>query len=260
MRPRRAQDVRSCALQTAVRARWDAQARRHFYHFYLAFEQAPKLAVCWKALRAPGRESYRLCICMPSPTKSAEIFPAAERERLKALLRKHSVYEGDFLLASGKRSNLYVDARLTTLRADAMPLIGKAFLAKMRERGWKPAAVGGLTMGADPVVAAIAHESTRFGEPVHGFLVRKAAKGHGRQRRIEGLKETAGQAVVIVDDVCTTGGSTIQAIEAAREATLNVLGALCLVDREEGAREAIEQRNQCPFDSIFRMPELLERS
>jgi orotate phosphoribosyltransferase len=171
----------------------------------------------------------------------------------------HSVRFGDFVLASGQRSNLYVDCRLTTLRAEAMPLIGRLMLAKMAERGWAPDVVGGLTMGADPVVTAVARESLDSGSPINAFLIRKEAKKHGRQKFIEGIDEPAGQKVVIVDDVCTTGGSTIKAIEASREAGMEVLGALCLVDREQGGREAIEQQNTCPFDCVFTMAELVDR-
>jgi orotate phosphoribosyltransferase len=185
--------------------------------------------------------------------------PAQDRERLKQILKTHSVRFGDFLLASGQRSNLYVDCRLTTLRAEAMPLIGRLFVNKMRELGWAPDVVGGLTMGADPVVTAVARESLDPGPAINAFLIRKEAKKHGRQKFIEGLDEPSGQKAVIVDDVCTTGGSTIKAIAAAREAGMDVLGAICLVDREQGGREAIEQQHHCPFARIFAMSELVER-
>jgi orotate phosphoribosyltransferase len=181
-----------------------------------------------------------------------------DRENLKQILKTHSVRFGDFVLASGQRSNLYVDCRLTTLRAEAMPLIGRLMLAKMRERGWAPDVVGGLTMGADPVVTAVARESLDSGSPVNAFLIRKEAKKHGRQKFIEGIDEPTGKKVVIVDDVCTTGGSTIKAIEASRDAGMDVLGALCLVDREQGGREAIENEHNCAFDSVFKMAELVE--
>ena len=113
-------------------------------------------------------------------------------------------------------------------------------------------------MGADPIVIAVARESLdQTGGPVNAFLVRKEAKGHGLRKQIEGLLDSeAGCEVVIVDDVATTGESTVKAIQAAREADLYVLGAICLVDREEGARENIEGAHQCPFDRIFRLAEL----
>jgi orotate phosphoribosyltransferase len=181
----------------------------------------------------------------------------SDRERLRRILSAVSVRRGqDFLLASGKRSSVYCDARLTTCRAEAMPLIGRLFLDRMRQRGWRPAAVGGLTLGADPIVIAIARESLeRDGAPVNAYLVRKEPKGHGMRRQIEGLSQQPPLDVVVVDDVCTTGDSTVRAIQASREAGLNVLGAVCLVDREEGAREAIEALG-CPFDRIFTLAEL----
>jgi len=180
-----------------------------------------------------------------------------DREELKAILRKYSVRRGEeFTLASGRKSNVYVDARVTTLRAQAMPLIGRLFLAKMAERGWRPLAVGGLTMGADPVVSAIAHESAAGEEIVDAFIVRKEAKKHGMQRQIEGLSNSDPIDVVVVEDVATTGGSAGTAIEACRKAGLHVLGAISLVDREEGAAERIIDELKCPFDRIFRLSEL----
>lgn len=180
-----------------------------------------------------------------------------DRDQLRDILNRLSVRRGDFVLASGQRSNVYIDARVTTCHSRAMPLIGRLFLAKMAERGWRPAAVGGMTMGADPIVIAVARESADTAAPIDAFLVRKEAKGHGLRKQIEGLPEGTGAVeVVIVDDVCTTGDSTIKAIQAAREAGLKVLGAICLVNREQGAREAIEGTLGCPFDEIFKMSEI----
>jgi orotate phosphoribosyltransferase len=179
-----------------------------------------------------------------------------DRDQLRGLLSTRSVRRGEFVLASGKTSNVYCDARVTTCRAEAMPLVGRLFLAKFAERGWRPDAVGGLTLGADPIVLAVAHQSAIAGAPLNAFLVRKEAKGHGTRKQIEGLLEGEASRVVIVDDVCTTGDSTIRAIQAAREAGLEVLGAVCLVDREEGARAAIEGELGCPFDRVFSIGEL----
>ena len=173
------------------------------------------------------------------------------------MLRERSVKRGDFVLASGKRSDVYVDARLTTLRAEAMPLIGRTILAAMLENGWKVDLVGGLTMGADPVVSAVCRESLEYGLKIDGFLVRKEAKDHGAGRFIEGLDESSGKRALIVEDTCTTGGSAIPAIERAKDAGLEPLAAICLVDREEGGREAIEQIG-CGFASIFTLRELLD--
>ena len=173
------------------------------------------------------------------------------------MLRERSVKRGDFVLASGKRSDVYVDARLTTLRAEAMPLIGRTIIAKMQENGWKVDLVGGLTMGADPVVSAVSRESLEYGLTIDGFLIRKEAKGHGTGRFIEGLDESSGKRALIVEDTCTTGGSAIKAIERAQEVGLEPVAAICLVDREEGGRKAIEQTG-CGFASIYILRELLD--
>ena len=179
----------------------------------------------------------------------------SDREQLKALLRQNSVRFGQFKLVSGQTSDVYVDAKLTTCRAAAMPLIGRLFLRKIEERGWKPAAVGGLTLGADPIAMAIAHESSARARPIDAFVVRKEPKKHGTMKFVEGLTELNGTPVVIIDDVCTTGGSTVTAIENARAAGLRILGAICLVDREMGAAQNIEAL-ECPFDAIFTLTEL----
>ena len=181
---------------------------------------------------------------------------AAELSRLKNILRKRSVRFGVFTLASGGTSDVYVDCKLTTCSAEAMPLIGRAFLRKIHSRGWLPEAVGGLTLGADPIAYATARESLEMGPPINAFIVRKEPKKHGMQRYIEGLEQTEGRRVVIIDDVCTKGGSTAQAIEQAKAAGMNVLGALCLVDREMGATELLDRRFGCLLDSIFKLTDL----
>lgn len=181
----------------------------------------------------------------------------SDREQLAALLRRFSVRRGDFTLVSGQRSEWYVDAKLTTCSAAAMPLVGRLFLDKLAARGWEPAAVGGLTMGADAIAFSIARESVDHGLEIDAFVIRKETKKHGMKKFLEGIREPAGVTVVILDDVCTTGGSTVLAIERAREAGLEVLGAVCLVDREMGAEEAIEGGLKCPFDRIFRLRDLI---
>jgi orotate phosphoribosyltransferase len=181
------------------------------------------------------------------------------RELLRVMLRNHSVKRGEFVLASGEKSTVYVDVRLTALRAEATPLIGRIFIEKMHDRGWMPDAVGGLTMGADPIVTAISRESLEYGLSIDGFLVRKEAKRHGRQQYIEGLPDTGVRRVIIVEDVCTTGGSALTAVKHARSAKLEVLGVIALVDREQGGGAAIDAMG-CPFERIFTMSELLEES
>jgi orotate phosphoribosyltransferase len=158
---------------------------------------------------------------------------------LDRLLLERSVKRGQFVLASGRTSPFYVDARLTTMSAEGLVLIGRLGLEALGDRGWAPRAVGGLTMGADPVAYAIAARSAAAPPIVNAFSVRKEAKAHGTGRRVEG-NFAAGDPVVVVEDVITTGGSALKAIEAIREEGGSVLGILAVVDREEGGRAALE--------------------
>lgn len=163
-----------------------------------------------------------------------------DRERLERLLLERSVQRGDFVLASGQRSSYYIDCRLTTMSAEGLVVIGRLGLAAIRSAGWQPRAVGGLTMGADPVAYAIAAASAADRPVVDAFSVRKEAKGHGTGRLIEG-NFRQGDAVVVVEDVITSGGSAIRAIDAVRASGGNVLGILAIVDREQGGRESLEK-------------------
>jgi orotate phosphoribosyltransferase len=180
------------------------------------------------------------------------------RAALLDLLARTSFRLGNFTLSSGARSDYYIDCRTTTLHAEGGRLTGLAILDLLRERDLLPQAVGGLTMGADPVVSAVAIASAWRAQQnpaaplIHGFLVRKAEKTHGTGRRIEGFLEK-NAPVLIVDDVCTTGASTIAAIEAAREAGMRVIAAVCLVEREEAnGRPALEEACQgAPFLRLF---------
>lgn len=162
-------------------------------------------------------------------------------EALAALLRARSVSLGDFLLSSGQRSTYYIDARKTTMSAEGQQLIGRLSLAAIRTAGWQPAAVGGLTMGADPVAYAIARESLDAPPLIQAFSVRKATKQHGTRRRIEGNFST-GDPVVIVEDVITSGRSAIEAIDAVIGAGGRILGVLAVVDREQGGRETLQAK------------------
>jgi orotate phosphoribosyltransferase len=170
------------------------------------------------------------------------------RQNLLSTLAHKSFRLGEFKLSSGGTSDYYIDCRTTTLDAKGSRLTGEVFLEEIRQHGWKAQAIGGLTMGADPIVVAV---SVVSGE-LNGFLVRKAEKQHGTGQRIEGFREK-GARVVIVDDVCTTGASTVQAIEAAREFGFEVIGAMCLVEREEAkGRPNVERAAApAPFISIF---------
>src|SRR5215467_8196887 len=179
------------------------------------------------------------------------------REQLLNLIVKKSFRFGNFTLSSGLKSDYYIDCRTTTLHAEGAKLTGIVFLELFRQQGWRPQALGGLTLGADPIVVAVAVISAQEQSPIHGFLVRKAEKAHGTGQRIEGFQEK-GASVVIVDDVCTTGGSTVQAIQAAREFGFNIIGTACLVEREEaGGRKSVEQAAApAQFISIFTSSEV----
>src|SRR5580692_841121 len=172
----------------------------------------------------------------------------SSRQDLLRLLASKSFRLGEFKLSSGGTSDYYIDCRTTTLDAKGSRLTGEVFSAEIRKQGWKPQAIGGLTMGADPIVTAV---SVVSGE-LNGFLVRKSEKQHGTGQRIEGFREK-GARIVIVDDVCTTGASTVQAIAAAREFGFEIVGAMCLVEREEAkGRPSVETAAApAPFISIF---------
>lgn len=164
------------------------------------------------------------------------------RRRLIELVGSLAVQRGDFTLASGKKSSYYVDMRRATLHHEAGPLVGHVMLDMLEEAGFGAGvadAVGGLTMGADPVATAIMHAAASRGLDVDAFVVRKETKDHGTKRRIEG-PSIERRNVVILEDTSTTGGSPIQALEAAREAGANVLAVAVVVDRATGAREKIE--------------------
>jgi orotate phosphoribosyltransferase len=159
--------------------------------------------------------------------------------RLEELLLARSVRRGDFVLASGQHSSYYIDCRLTTMSAEGMVLIGRAGLEAIRAAGWSASAVGGLTLGADPVAYAIAAASFDSESRLDAFTVRKEAKSHGARRLIEG-NFTPGASVVVVEDVITSGGSAQQAIGAIRAEGGRVVGVLAVVDREQGGRAALE--------------------
>src|SRR3954471_12136458 len=197
---------------------------------------------------------------------------AALRELLLNVLARKSFRLGEFKLSSGGSSDYYIDCRTTTLDAEGALLTGKVFLNLIHNKKWNPRAIGGLTMGADPIVVAVAMLTaqeahvgnaplpypSQVGDAfIHGFLVRKQEKEHGTGQRIEGFREK-GARVVIVDDVCTTGSSTIQAIEAARDFGFQIAGVACRVEREEaGGRPAVEKAAAgVEFVSIFRASDI----
>ena len=209
--------------------------------------------------------------------------PTDNRTALLDLIATLSFQLGDFTLASGRKSDYYIDCRMTTLHAEGGRLSGLVLYDLIREHVPQAEGVGGLTMGADPLVSNTASASAwaladyreiaelssalelevdedpgAAPSLIQGFLVRKAEKAHGTGRRVEGFVR-AGAQVVIVDDVCTTGGSTITAIAATREAGMEVAGVLCLVDREQGGRENIEAAIPgVPFVAVFTASDVRE--
>ena len=192
------------------------------------------------------------------------------RQQLLTLLSQRSFRLGQFKLSGGGTSDYYIDCRTTTLHAEGARLTARVFLDEIKRRKWRPQAIGGLTMGADPIVVSVAMLSAEEAVPrpaegtgvvadewIHGFLVRKSEKAHGTGQRVEGFREK-GARVVIVDDVCTTGASTVQAIEAANEFGFEIAGVMCLVEREEslGRRAVEEAAGGAPFVAIFKAAEV----
>jgi orotate phosphoribosyltransferase len=163
----------------------------------------------------------------------------SDHSALLDLLATRSARRGKFTLASGRESDFYIDCRLTTMSPEGLALIGPLGLAALRSAGWDATSVGGLTLGADPISYAIAYASAVAGTPVRAFTVRKEAKTHGTGKLIEGPFQR-GDRVAVIEDVITTGGSALKAVQAIRDAGGVLLGVLALVDREEGGREAIE--------------------
>lgn len=164
-----------------------------------------------------------------------------KREQLIQLLAEHSLKRGRFLLSSGRTSDIYVDARLTTMSPEGLIVIGALALEEINQAGWKIDSVGGLTLGADPVAYAIAYTSAAASRTLRAFTVRKEEKAHGAKNLIEGPFRK-GDQVLVVDDVITTGGSTIKAIDAVTLGGGSVQGVLAVLDREEGGRQAIQNR------------------
>ena len=176
-------------------------------------------------------------------------------QELSALIRQRSLRTGEFTLSSGKKSSYYLDCRTTTLHPRGALLIGRLILHRIRAEKISADAIGGLTMGADPIATAVAIVSSLEGSPIPAFIVRKETKGHGTQKEIEGYNGEPGSRVIVVDDVCTTGDSILKAAEKAEEAGYQVVAAFCVVDREEGGTEIIAKKY--PFYPLFTAKELL---
>jgi len=177
-----------------------------------------------------------------------------DRDRLMELLKRHSLMFGEFTLRSGKKSNFYFDSKKTTLLPEGAYLTAVEILGILEARDIRADAIGGMTLGADPIVCPVAALSHLAGRPLRAFIVRKEAKDHGTGRKIEGDLEP-GSRVVIVDDVVTTAGSTLAAIEAAEGEGHTVVAVVCLVDREEGGTEKLAR---WPFFPVFSRSEIFE--
>lgn len=160
-------------------------------------------------------------------------------EHLVLLLARYSLQHGMFTLSSGAQASYYIDGRLTTMRPEGLTTIAQLSLATFQDIGWQPDAVGGLTLGADPVAYAIAYESASREMPIRAFTVRKEPKSHGTRQHIEGPLLTT-DTVVIVEDVLTTGASALRAVDAVRAFGAQVLGILAVVDREQGAQQRLD--------------------
>jgi orotate phosphoribosyltransferase len=176
----------------------------------------------------------------------------SDRNRLRQLLKRHSLIFGDFTLASGRKSRFYFDSKKTTLLAEGAYLCATQVLETIREKGIEADAVGGMTLGADPIVCPVAALSQIEGPPLRAFIVRKEAKGHGTQRQIEGDLKPGSRAIV-VEDVVTTGGSTLKAVAAVEQAGHRVVAVISLVDREEGGSEKLAR---WPYYPIFKRSEI----
>ncbi len=179
------------------------------------------------------------------------------RERLKKIIFEKSYEEREVTLASGRKSNFYFDSKHTTLHPEGSYLVGKLFLEEIRKFNAEVKGVGGLTLGADPIATAVALVSHLEGNPIPAFIVRKEPKSHGISQWIEGWKNLPeGAPVIIVEDVVTTGGSSLKAAERVKEAGYTIVGIVALVDREEGGRENIEEAGYT-LRSVFTRSELL---
>lgn len=180
--------------------------------------------------------------------------PPYEKSKLVELVKEKALQFGDFTLASGKKSNFYIDCRNVTLSAEGAVLIAQGILSVLDETKESYAAVGGLTLGADPILAAVLTLAGIRQQPLKGFIVRKEAKGHGAGKLVEGPIK-AGDKLVVVEDVSTTGGSALKAVEAVRELDCEVVRVVTVLDRLSGAEEAFAEA-KVPFSSLLTLRDL----
>ncbi|MBF0331358.1 MAG: orotate phosphoribosyltransferase [Candidatus Omnitrophica bacterium] len=177
------------------------------------------------------------------------------KKRLFEILKTQAFFKGDFTLSSGKKSNYYLDARLVTLSAEGAFLCGK--LVQDIVKAKKPTAIGGPSLGADPMVGAVGAVSFLQGAPVKTFIIRKEPKGHGKGKMIEGPELKEADRIVIIDDVATTGKAFIHSIDALAQDGLKPVACVCIIDRQDGAREAVASRGVELF-SLFTASEFLK--
>ncbi len=178
----------------------------------------------------------------------------ADKSELFRLLKTQAFSNGKFILSSGKESNFYLDARLVTLSAAGAYLTARIMLDMISKD--PPDAIGGPTLGADPMVGAIACLSHQAGRPINTFIIRKQPKAHGKQQQVEGPLLKEGGSVVIIDDVATTGKALVEAIVVLQKMNINIKKAICVIDRGEGAPEALA-KYKVPLESIFTIRQFL---
>ncbi len=179
------------------------------------------------------------------------------KQRLKEIILEKSYRKGEFTLTSGKKSDFYIDGKQTTLHPEGAWLCGKLILEEIRKSGENIAAVGGMTLGADPLVTAVSVVSHTEKTPLPAFIIRKKAKGHGTGQYLEGLKNIpAGSRVALLEDVVTTGGTLITAIERVEAAGLEVAMIITVVDRQEGGAENLNRAGY-PLRAILTREEIL---
>ena len=179
----------------------------------------------------------------------------ADKSELFRLLKTQAFFKGKFILSSGKESDFYLDARLVTLSAAGAYLTARIMLDMVKEDQLD--AIGGPTLGADPMVGAIASLSHQDGRPINTFIIRKQPKAHGKEQQVEGPYLKKGSSVVIIDDVATTGKAFVEAIEVLQKMDIEIKKALCVIDRCEGAREALA-KYKVPLESIFTISDFLK--
>lgn len=182
------------------------------------------------------------------------------RNKLKEIITRRSLRFGEFILASGKKSNYYINGKNTTLEPEGLNLICKIFLNWIKKEFADIKGVGGPTLGADPIVGGIVALSIEQKNPLKGFIIRKEPKGHGTNQWIEGRDNfSSGEKVILIEDVITTGGTSFKSIEKIKSAGLILKGVFCIVDRMQGAEEKFNSAG-IPFRAIFTIDEFLKKS